>query len=284
MKKIFVLVVPLVFLILAGATWAQFGTDTPDVTDSEEAIVKGSIVVKGEGIAPTDRPLLQGQKRILALRAAKIVAIREAAETLNGMSISGETTILNASARSESIRSTVQGIVRGAQVVKEAYNPISGLGVVFLAVPLTGANGVYARILPQVIPTMPFEDVPFSPPAGFLPSVGAFDGLIVDARGVPLKPALINRVLAENGKVVYDPTKVPRNILIERGAAEYTNDIDKAKDLLRARGSNNPLIVKAGRVVKGTDVVVSPGDAGIIFSSNQENNFLDTAKVVFVLR
>lgn len=269
-------------IVMAGPARAA---EPSGSTASEDAIVKGSIVVKGEGAAPSDRPLSQGQRRILALRAAKVIAAREAVEILNGMAVSGETTVLNSAARSDEVFITVQGLIRGAQVTKEAYDPASGVGAVLLNVPLTGPNGVYARLLPKVVPTLPFDDAgAYRPPEGAVPPAAAYDGLIVDVRNEPFKPALINRVVAENGEVIYDPTKVARNILIERGAAEYTNDIGKARALLGERGSVNPMVVKAGGVVKGTDAVVSPDDAGAIFTSNQKNNFLEGAFVVFVLR
>ncbi len=283
MKKMLKALVPLIVLMLAMAPVSWGASDDPRlVTDPADAVVEGSIIVKGEGAAPSDRPLSLGQKRILALRAAKVVAVREAVEVLHGMTIMGETTVMSASARSDAVRSTVQGIVRGAQVIKEAYDPLSEIAIVFVTIPLTGPDGIYARLLPQVIPSV-LTGTPYQP-MDTTGLNGSRDGLILDVTEQPFRPALINRVLAENGEVIYDPTKVAQNILVERGAAEYTNDVGKARALLGERGSENPLVVKAGGVVKSTDVVVSPTDAGAIFSSNQKTNYLEGARVVFVLR
>ncbi len=283
MKKLFIIMVPLFVVIFAFAQGARCASEEPVlVTDPVDAVIKGSIIVKGEGAAPADRPLSPGQKRILALRAAKVVAVREAAEVLNGMSVSGETTVMSAATQSDAVRSTVQGIVRGAQVIKEAYDPLSEIAVVFVSVPLTGPNGVYARLLPQVIPAV--LTGPAYQPSVVMAPPSDRDGLILDVTELPFRPALINRVLAENGEVIYDPTKVAQNILVERGAAEYTNDVGKARALLGERGAQNPLVVRAVSVVKNTDVVVSPDNAGEIFTSNQKKNYLEGAKVVFVLR
>ncbi len=284
MKRLF-LVLLIILLPLAGSTRAQMGGDLPSVTtDPSQAFVSGSIVVKGEGAAPADRPLSPAQKRILALRAAKVVALREAAEVLNGVSVYGETQVVDAAAQSDTIRATVQGLVKGAQVIKEAYDPVSEFAVVYVSIPLTGPNGLMARLLPQVMPSIPPAGPlyqPQLPPARALPN---HDGLILDVRAHPFRPALINRILTKNGEVIYDPTKVAQEILVERGAAEYTNDIGKAKAILGERGANNPLVVKAEGLVRSTDVKVSPDDASVIFASNQKTNFLEGAKVVFVLK
>lgn len=294
MKK-FLSIIPfvLVFLI-AGLVRAEMRQDMPQlVTDPRQAFITGSIVVKGEGAAPPNKTLTAAQKRIMALRAAKVIALREIAEIINGVAVSGETRVVDAAVESDAIRASVEGIVKGAQVIKEVYDPMSEMAGVYVSVPMTGPNGVLASLLPQVIPVMPVPQYqPYQPMAPVEPPQQMqaqtpprnYDGLILDVREKPFKPALINRVLAKNGEIIYDPTKVAQNILVERGAAEYTNDVGKAKALLGERGSSNPLVVKAGGVVKSTDVELGPEDASAVFSSNQSNNFLEGAKVVFVLR
>lgn len=276
-----------VFMILfvAATVWAEMQSAPLLVTDTRQAFMTGSIVVKGEGAAPADRKLSAAQKRIMALRAAKVIALREIAEIVDGVAVTGETSVVDAAAQSDTVRASVQGLVKGAQTIKEAYDPLSEMAVVYVSVPMTGPNGVFGTLLPQVIPMMPQQQVPvYQPPAEAAPVQVKYDGLILDVREQPFKPALINRVVTKNGEVIYDPTKVAQNILVERGAAEYTNDVGKAKALLGERGSNNPMIIKAGGLVKSTDVQVGPDEASSIFSSNQSNNFLEGAKVVFVLR
>jgi len=281
MKKF--LLLPLFVLLFAVSAIAQ--SDMPqEVRDTGKALISGALVVKGEGAAPSDRPMSPAQKRIMALRAAKIMAARELSEVVDGISISGETTVVSAAAASDTIRATVQGLIKGAQVVKEAYDPVSEMAVVYLSMPMTGPNGLVGSILPQML-MAPSAAPPYMAPAA-APDVRqvAYDGLILDAREQPFKPALINRVLTKSGEVVYDPAKVAQNILVERGAAEYTNDVGKAKALLGERGAVNPAVIKISGVVKSTDVEVGPDDASAIFTSNQNNHYLEGAKVVFVLR
>lgn len=294
MKKFLSFIPFVLVLLLSGLVRAEMQQGMPQlVTDPRQAFMTGSIVVKGEGAAPPNKTLSAAQKRIMALRAAKVIALREIAEIINGVAVSGETRVVDAAVESDAIRASVEGIVKGAQVIKEVYDPMSEMAGVYVSVPMTGPNGVMAALLPQVIPVLPpTQYQPYQPMAPVEPPQQAqaqapprnYDGLILDVREKPFKPALINRVLARNGEIIYDPTKVAQNILVERGAAEYTNDVGKARALLGERGSSNPLVVKAGGVVKSTDVELGPDDASTVFSSNQSNNFLEGAKVVFVLK
>jgi hypothetical protein len=279
MKRI--LTVPFMIMIFAAVAWAQSGTELPTVTDPDTAFVTGTLVAKGEGAAPSDRSLTAGQRRILALRAAKVVALREIAEIVDGVVVNGETTIVNASVQSDTVRTTVQGLIKGAQVIKEVYDPLSEMGTVYISVPMTGPNGLIPSLLPQVTPLVPTG--PYYQPPSSVRSAG-YDGLILDVRSHPFRPALINRVVTRGGDTVYDPTNVAQDILVERGAAEYTNEVGKARALLGERGSTNPVVVRAGGVLKSTDVIVEPADATSIYASNQANSFLEGAKVVFVLK
>ena len=157
MRILKVLIVPVVLLLFAVVAWAEV---MPQVTtDQRQAFVTGSIVVKGEAVA--DRGLPAGQRRLMALRGAKVVAFREVAEIMEGVTVTGDTSVVNMAAESDTIRSTVQGIVKGAQIVKEGYDPLSETAVVYLSVPLSGPNGIFAQLLPQVALMLP-------PPA-FLP-------------------------------------------------------------------------------------------------------------------
>jgi len=205
-------------------------------------------------------------------------------EVVDGIAISGETTVVSAAATSDTVRATVQGLIKGAQVVKEVYDPVSEIAIVYLSMPMTGPNGLVGSLLPQMLMTMPTGPTYVAPPAAPEVKQVNYDGLILDAREQSFKPALINRVLTKSGEVVYDPAKVAQNILVERGAAEYTNDVGKAKALLGERGAVNPAVIKVSGVVRSTDVEVGSDDASAIFTSNQNNHYLEGAKVVFVLR
>ena len=110
-----------------------------------------------------------------------------------------------------------------------------------------------------------------------------YDGVIVDARGLGLKPALLNRVLTNKGEVIYDPSKASQKALAEHGSAAYANDVAQARTILSKRGSLKALIVKAKGVAGSTDAELGPIEAGAVFFSNRYTSFLGAARVVYVL-
>jgi hypothetical protein len=111
-----------------------------------------------------------------------------------------------------------------------------------------------------------------------------YDGLIVDARDFRFRPALVNRVLTENDEVVFEPSKILSNILVERGCGGFTTDDGKAKALLESWGSKNPMIVKSTDVQKFTDAKITKDDAAAIYVHDQKSNLLAQARVVFILK
>jgi len=58
------------------------------------------------------------QRRLMAMRAAKIDAYRSLTEQIHGIQIQGETTIGEAVLTSDSLASAVQGLILGAETVK----------------------------------------------------------------------------------------------------------------------------------------------------------------------
>ncbi len=65
---------------------------------------------------------LPAQQRLLAIRAAKLDAYRGLAEQVYGQFLDGATTIADAVLRSDRVRSRVEGIIHGAEVV--SINPV----------------------------------------------------------------------------------------------------------------------------------------------------------------
>lgn len=71
MKRLLVLPVFIV-LLLAGALFAEEARRGLETMDLKQAFISGALVAKGEGAAPQG-DLTDAQKRILALRSAKVL-------------------------------------------------------------------------------------------------------------------------------------------------------------------------------------------------------------------
>jgi len=108
-------------------------------------------------------------------------------------------------------------------------------------------------------------------------------GLIVDARGVGLKPALVPYILDDLGGQVYGPEFISRDFAVQWGMCGYTSDVDAAPKIDRV--GQNPLTVKAIRATghEPTDIVISAVDASRIRAASEHVVILREGKVIVVV-
>ena len=74
----------------------------------------------GVGYAPiSSQPAATDeQRRLLAIRASQLAAIRNLAEQIHGVSLRGATTVTASVTRADMIRASVEGVVPGAHIVR----------------------------------------------------------------------------------------------------------------------------------------------------------------------
>ena len=293
------------FAFIPGV-WAEWKS----ITDPVQIFEEGYIQVVGVSE--------EGQSRYKAMRAATVVAQRDLLEIMEGLRLSGQTTVRDGMLQSDDIRTSISGFLRGAIKCGEKYHNDRRYAEVCMKLHIRGKGGLYDVILPlikekkiqRVAPALPTDYykpklipkvmgiggkpvavtetvtetaavVKVVPPVS--PAV-VFDGLIIDVRDFKFRPALVNTVVTDGDKVVFDPSKILSAILVERGCGGFTTDPGKAKALLQSWGSKKPMIIKGVGVVKMTNAKVSPDDAAAIYLSDQKSNLLAQAKVVFLLK
>lgn len=110
----------------------------------------------------------------------------------------------------------------------------------------------------------------------------AFGGLIIDARGILVEPALAPKILDERLEEVYGPTFASREYAVQHGVAGYFTDIAKATANPRMAGQ--PLVIKAMRTAWPglCDLVISNVDAKKLRSSSKHLKFLRECRVIIV--
>ncbi|MCF7498522.1 MULTISPECIES: LPP20 family lipoprotein [Pseudoalteromonas] len=77
-------------------------------------------ILKAVGYAPISAQPSdnKSQRTLLAIKASKLEAYRELAEQVYGQKISAGTTVQNSIAHNDQLQSKVQGVIKGAQVIK----------------------------------------------------------------------------------------------------------------------------------------------------------------------
>jgi len=92
------------------------GTVPYSATADAQGVIKKKMMASGYG-APPARLLSPIQKRLLALRAAKLDAIRALAEQVSGIRIWGGATVSDLALKSDRLHMQLDAFIRGARVV-----------------------------------------------------------------------------------------------------------------------------------------------------------------------
>jgi hypothetical protein len=260
---------------------------------------QGIMTATGIG-SPPEKYYGKPQARPMALRAAQLDAYRNLLEVTKGVRINSVTVVEDSMVSSDMIRSQVDGMVKGTQVIKKEY--LSD-GTVEVTIAMSLRGGFAQLILPKDIKQVPeIKTIPPAPPAppaveqvGQVPvppppqpaiptpAPAIYTGLVVDARGLGARPAMSPKLSDERGQEVYGSAYVSREYAVQQGMAGYAKDLTASQT--NPRVTNEPLTVK-GLKTEGpgqSDLVISNADADKIRSASENLSFLKKCRVMIVL-
>jgi hypothetical protein len=208
--------------------------------------------------------------RLMAERAAKIDAIRNILETIQGIQVTG-TRSANDIMSNGDVKTRIEGIARGFKVVDTKYYSDGSVDVV-VQMPID--ENLTNALVEKPKPGKAARTINTSGPE-------SFSGLIVNARGLGVVPSMAPRIVDEAGKEVYAADIVTEKGMAQGGIAAYEKNEDRSKE----RAGAKPLVIKALRLVdkSKTDIVVSNGDADKLRAPNVNLAFLADGKVVILV-
>jgi hypothetical protein len=355
MKKIRGLIIVLLICCIAAVmVYAQTGNPGDAIEASGSGQINwtsGEVYATGIG-APPSHPINAAQARAMTERAAFVVAIRNLLEIVKGVRVDSESVVENFMVKSDVIRTRVDGIVKGARIVKTQYMS-DGSVEVLVTMPMKGA--LMDAIVPEnfgrplasqppqkpspiqpskpsippsspqkpVEPTKPVLPTPVPPtpekkpepakpslppaattpekkpeppkqpePVKPAPSVpdesttvfkgGTATGLVIDGRGLGLRPALLPKLVDPQGQEIYVGQVVTRTNAVDQGVAGYARDVNAAANNFRV--TDNPAVIKGMRVsgAARTDIVVSQADAQTLRQLGSKGDFLQYCRVIIV--
>ncbi|MBM4280964.1 MAG: hypothetical protein FJ137_09445 [Deltaproteobacteria bacterium] len=233
---------------------------------------KKTVTATGSGVAgmkitkDSDIPAA----RLMAERAAKMDALRNILETVQGIQVTGSRSANDIMSNGD-VKTRIEGMVRGFRVVDTKYYSDGSVDV------------VVQMLIDENLTNALIE----KPKAGKAPrslnTVGpeSFTGLVINARGLGVVPSMSPRIVDESGKEIYAADVVSEKGLAQGGIASY----EKTEEQSKGRTGNKPLVVKALRLIdkSKTDIVVSNGDADKLRSPNLNLSFLAEGKVVILV-
>ena len=229
----------------------------------------GLVTASGRG-GPPPFSIDAGQARSMAVRAAEVAARRKLLETLSAVFVDASRSVGQAMAANEAARSRVSGLLQNSRVLDTTLDE-GGNATVVVGLELRGE--LADIFLPRVM-------------GAALPSAAAqsgYSGLIVDARGLAANPALMVRILDEDGRELFGPSVADRLVAVEQGMAGYNTTMDSAR--LAPRSGGRPLLLKAARTSgqNRTDIVLGDSEAALLREGLAGSRALNQCRVVIVL-
>ena len=256
---------------------AAFAADTDGVDWS-----KG--VVSAKGVA-------SGKTRSQAKRAARMDAQRNLAEQVEGVQITAESSMRDLMLEYDVVKTSVSATIKYAREVSDKYFE-DGSCEVEMEMPMYGASKSVAAA--AFLPYKNQEKEPFPEPSANALVNGAYSdglnvyrsgesytGLVIDCSDMNLNPVMSPVIRNDGGQAIYGHKNLDIDKVIELGMASYAEDTND--EISRSRAGDNPLVVKAVALQGfNANPVVSVSDSDKILIANQNDQFLDNLKVVFV--
>ena len=282
------------FILLSsvqGQGWGWGSNDAVQQVDNGAMNYSNGFVV-ATGIGAIS-PLAQnpGMARATAVRAAKVDAMRNLLEAVMAITVSSETTVRGAAIENDVVKTSVEGMVRGARMRdidgdgRGSNSDIRYLSDTSIEIEMeVHMSGISEVILPSAgFAPAPVAGGAPAPAAPAAPRPGTVTGLIVDARGLGLRPAMSPKIVDQNGGVVYGPGNFTREFAVKFGVAGYSKNLEQAQQDPRVVG--NPLVVK-GVGVQGAnkaDLVLATGDVSRVKGADSSGKFLSNCKVMILI-
>jgi len=282
------------FILLSsvqGQGWGWGSNDAVQQVDNGAMNYSNGFVV-ATGIGAIS-PLAQnpGMARATAVRAAKVDAMRNLLEAVMAITVSSETTVRGAAIENDVVKTSVEGMVRGARMRdidgdgRGSNSDIRYLSDTSIEIEMeVHMSGISEVILPPAgYAPAPVAGGAPAPAAPAAPRPGTVTGLIVDARGLGLRPAMSPKIVDQNGGVVYGPGNFTREFAVKFGVAGYSKNLEQAQQDPRVVG--NPMVVK-GVGVQGAnkaDLVLAAGDVSRVKGADSSGKFLSNCKVMILI-
>jgi len=201
----------------------------------------------------------ESEARLMAERAAVIVAQRNLLEIVKGVRVDSENRVKGLMAGHDAVYAGVDGAVKAARQLGEArYDGAAGTVEVELEVDLYGPGGI-AGVLQPALGDAVLTGSPTPEVKRFLQQ---YSSLVLDGGGAGLKPSLFPKIYDEAGNLLLD-TRLYAPDLGQPGAAamRFISDVDRVLAHPGLQGA--PMVVKVREVrgPLGTDIVIGGQDA-----------------------
>lgn len=229
----------------------------------------GYIEAVGIGVAP-DKNVGIVEARPVAFRAARAEACRNLLEMAMDVQVDSTTTIKDLAGDNDILHTQLEGLIQGSQVADQEYRSDDAAQVT-LRIPLYG--NLSQIMIPQVM-----KQKKSGQPFGAASAVerASCIGLVIDARGVGARPAMLPGLRDENGGEISEAFRLELETNVLQGLCGYTRNQHAATGLMNVKA------LKADGPGK-SDLIISNADAERIRIAHEKKSFMKNCRVMIVL-
>jgi hypothetical protein len=276
--------------------------------------MKGSVdwvngFISSYGYGTADTTINKAQAKVLSMRAARVDALRNLLETVKGVNIDSRTLVSDFIVKKDIIVTRVNGVIKGAQLVKKDIEWIEGSPITTVEMRLClSAHGMNCRPgksllsaldlteykdskdIPKQTFSKPIEPPKTEPPARKKSHEFAYNfdsskpvsGIIFSLQGYYYKRVVLPVVSVDKGgelQTIYSVNQVEPRIIRTYGIVRYSDALGQA--LKVAELGDNIMIVPVKKVNEGNMIIISEDNASKIYETTRHgNDYLSEAKVV----
>jgi len=257
-------------LVVAGSAAAQFWATELRMTES---FSQGQVDWT-EGLVLSRDRATSAARRVAggaAVQAATQAARQGLLRVFDQVRFDARQMLGQAVRQAETPRQELEALVVRAIVVETRYFPG---GAVETAVQLPFAGQLTALLLPASFSV---------PPDGEARTEAVHTGVVIDARGLAIQPALFPRIVDERGQTLYAPESVDREAAVQQGYVAYAKAFDQAP--AQTRIGEHPLVLRALRVAEEArvDLVLSDVEATRIRDYAATRRLVRQCRVLIVM-
>ncbi|CAN2041571.1 Flagellar assembly protein T C-terminal domain-containing protein [Candidatus Magnetomoraceae bacterium gMMP-15] len=242
---------------------------------------KGIIQAEGNGV-PSEKYYGNPVARSIAEEGAIRIAYQNLLETVKKIQINSAVILGDLKSGKNSVMARVRDMIHEVNISKKQYLSDG-------AVEITIQMNMYGRFNEISLPDE-IKEINSIKPLNSLslasnnkPSSINFTGLIVDARGLDVKPALTIKILNENRDEIYGSAYVSREFAVKNNMSLYLKNFEAA--LKHKRVADHPFIVRALKTAgtSHSDIIISNAEAAKLRGFSETLSFLKKCRVIIVL-
>ena len=102
---------------IVEASQSQSVVTIKDVLDADTNEIP-TLTAIGYAVTSSQPGRSQAQKRLMAIRSARMAAMRDLAEQIHGLKVDSNTTVIDLMVQNDTFRGIVSGVIRGARTVR----------------------------------------------------------------------------------------------------------------------------------------------------------------------